>query len=298
MRVTTRPRIGAAIAVAATAAALLAGCGSSSGGDAKTATAKAADSALTAALPQEVRDRGELTIATGSDYPPLEFRDDKNELTGFEVELVRRVAERLGVKARFVEADFDALIPGIQGRKYDLAVYGVLDKKERHAVVSFIDALNTSTSIVMRKEDAGKVGSIDDLCGLRAGVASGTAQVDDVKQASRRCVAAGRDAIEMQIYGTTQDMFLALTAKRTDAALNGTPASSYRVERTDDLALAGEPYRFLPYAMVVNKDRPELIEAVQSSLQQLMDDGQYRALIDEWHLGPGAISKATINSGK
>lgn len=296
MRQMSRGRICAA--VLATAALAVGGCGSSSSGGAGTTTT-AADQALFSALPEEVRTSRELTIATGSDYPPLEFRDDQNELTGFEIELIRKIAERLGVQARFVEADFDALIPGIQGRKYDLAVYGVLDKKERHDVVSFIDALNTSTSIVMRKDDADSVATIDDLCGRRAGVASGTAQVDDVQQASKRCTAAGRAPIDMQIFGTTQDMFLALTAKRTDAALNGTPASSYRVERSSgDLALAGEPYRFLPYAIVVNKDRQELIEAVQQALQQLMDGGEYRALIDEWHLGPGAISKATVNAGK
>ena len=297
MRQMSRGRICIAT-VAAVAALAIGGCGSSSDGGGGATTAKAADPTLSEALPSEVRDSGELTIATGSDYPPLEFRDDANELTGFEVELVRAIADRLGVRARFVEADFDALIPGIQGRKYDLAVYGVLDKKDRHGVVSFIDALNTSTSIVMREEDADAVRGIDDLCGLRAGVASGTAQVDDVQQASKRCTSAGRAAIDMQVFATTQDMFLALTAKRTDAALNGTPASSYRVERTPGLALAGEPYRFLPYAMVVNKDRAELIAAVQRALQQLMDDGAYGKLIDAWRLGPGAISKATINSGK
>ncbi|MBB5159866.1 polar amino acid transport system substrate-binding protein [Saccharopolyspora phatthalungensis] len=208
------------------------------------------------------------------------------------------MAAKLGLTPKFVETSFDGVVPGIQGRRYDLAVFGVLDKKSRHSMVNLVDDINTSTSIVVRQEDASGIASIDDLCGKRAGAGNGTAQVTDLQEASKRCVAANRPPVQLQVYSSVPDMFLALTSNRTDAALNGTPPSVYRVDRTPGLAIAGKPYRPQPYGIVVSKDRPDLAASVHKAMQALLDEGTYLRLVRRWNLESGALTSIGVNTGK
>ncbi|UPK76365.1 ABC transporter substrate-binding protein [Nocardioidaceae bacterium SCSIO 66511] len=257
------------------------------------------DPALVKLLPSDVKSSKSLKVATGTGYPPLEFTDENGELTGFDVELLRLIGEKLDVTMNFEKVSFDALITSIQGGRYDIGAYGVLDKPERQDLVTFVDHLNTSSSILMRADDdtASDVSTIDDLCGLSAGANAGETQVTDLEAASDRCVKAGDSAIDVQTFTESTDARLALTSSRIDAIVGGTPGLVYYAEQEPRVQIAGKPYRFLPYGLVIAKDRQDLVEAIQKALQQLIDDGTYAELLDKYDLAENGVDKATVNIG-
>lgn len=294
----------AAVALAAVIP-LLAACGGSPeaadvapGGGAKP-TAQPKDEKLAAMLPQKVKDSGELVVATGDDYPPLVLlAPDNKTRTGLEPELMTALGQVLGVKVTYSTASFDSIISGVQSRRYDLAIQAMLDKPERQQQVTFVDYFKTSSSILVQQKNAETIGSLGDLCGRTVAVEKGTAQVEDVEAEAKKCAAANKPAVKPLVFPDSVGCFQALSTGRADAFVGGTPTVTYQAKQSNgQLKQVGEPYRFLPYGILVNKEDKALVSSVQKALQKLIDSGEYGKILQRWELQSGALERATVNGG-
>ena len=286
---------------------LLAACGGAPSADAagkgpaaeSGPAAQPKDAKLAALLPPKVRDSGELVVAEGDDYPPLvSLGSDNKTLVGMEPELMTAVGQVLGVKVKFSKASFDSIIGGVQSRRYDLAIQAMLDKPERQQHVTFVDYFKTSSAILVQQKNAESIGSLGDLCGRTAAVENGTAQVDDIEAQAKKCKAAGKPAAKPLVFPDSVGCFQALSTGRADAFVGGTPTVAYQAEQSHgQMKQVGEPYRFLPYGILVNKQDKELVQAVRQALQKLMDNGTYGKILKRWDVGSGALERATVNGG-
>ncbi|MFF2507531.1 ABC transporter substrate-binding protein [Streptomyces sp. NPDC058067] len=287
---------------------LLAACGGSPSADANgkgptapsgSAAAQREDTKLAAMLPKNVRDSGQLVVAEGDDYPPLvSLGSDNKTLIGMEPELMTSVGQILGVKVKFSKTSFDSIIGGVQSRRYDLAIQAMLDKPERRQHVTFVDYFKTSSAILVQQKNAGSIGSLGDLCGHTAAVENGTAQVDDINAQAKKCKAAGKPAAKPLVFPDSVGCFQALSTGRADAFVGGTPTVAYQAEQSHgQMKQVGEPYRFLPYGILVNKQDKKLVEAVRQALQKLIDNGSYAKILKRWNVESGALDRATVNGG-
>ena len=107
-----------AITAALLAAAMLTACGGS-------AASSASAAEQTGDLLDQIRARGEIVIATEGTWSPWTFHDEKDQLVGFDIEVAQQVADKLGVKATFVEGEWDGLFAGIDAGRYDIMANGV-----------------------------------------------------------------------------------------------------------------------------------------------------------------------------
>ncbi|WP_327392708.1 ABC transporter substrate-binding protein [Streptomyces sp. NBC_01186] len=257
------------------------------------------DPELRALLPGKIRDKGALVSAVGNDYPPLSLLDiDNKTVIGAEPDLIRAVGQVLGVKVKMVQANFDSIIGGVQSRRYDVAIQAMLDKKERQGQVTFVDYMKTSSSILVAEQAADRVRSLKSLCGSKVAVEQGTSQVDDVGAQAAKCAAAGRPKLEKLVFPDSVGCFQALSTGRADAFVGGTPTVNYQAEMSHGrFRTAGEPYRFLPYGILINKEDRNVVRAVQGALQKLIDNGTYKKILKQWKIGSGALERATVNGG-
>ncbi|NBE56013.1 ABC transporter substrate-binding protein [Streptomyces boluensis] len=255
------------------------------------------DAKLAALLPKKVRDSGELVVAEGDDYPPLvSLASDNKTLVGVEPELMRAIGQVLGVKVKFSTASFDSIIGGVQSRRYDLAIQAMLDKPERRQHVTFVDYFKTSSSMLVQQKDASAVKSLGDLCGRTAAVEKGTAQVEDVEAQAKKCKAAGKPAAKTLVFPDSVGCFQALSTGRANAFVGGTPTVAYQAEQSKgQLSQVGEPYNFLPYGILVNKQDKDLVDAVRQALQKVIDNGAYGKILKRWNVESGAVDRATVN---
>ena len=115
------------LASAVLLAATLTGCGE----DAKTETAAKAAQARTQDLLETIKSRGTITIAMEGTWSPWTYHDKDGKLTGFDVAIGERIAQKIGVKARFIEGKWDGLLAGLDAGCYDLMINGVGITKER-----------------------------------------------------------------------------------------------------------------------------------------------------------------------
>lgn len=148
-------------ALSAAAVMALSGCG-----DKAAPTATAQTSAASPDLLGRVLTKGEITIATEGTWAPWTYHDDKGNLTGFDVELGRLIAAKLGVKAHFIEGKWDGLLAGINAGRFDIMINGVDMTPERENAFLFTKPYVYNRTVVMTRGDSDRVKSLTDLKGL------------------------------------------------------------------------------------------------------------------------------------
>lgn len=100
---------------------------------------------------------GKLVMGTNAEFEPFEYRDDNNNITGFDAELARYIAALLGMELEIVDQDFDSLIPTLQAGKVDFVAAGMTADDERRASVDFtVDYYESTQAIIVLKENTPK----------------------------------------------------------------------------------------------------------------------------------------------
>lgn len=149
------------LASAVLLAATLTGCGE----DAKTETAAKAAQARTQDLLETIKSRGTITIAMEGTWSPWTYHDKDGKLTGFDVAIGERIAQKIGVKARFIEGKWDGLLAGLDAGRYDLMINGVGITKERSQAYSFSDPYAYDRVAVIVNDDRADIKTMQDLKG-------------------------------------------------------------------------------------------------------------------------------------
>jgi polar amino acid transport system substrate-binding protein len=305
------PRTLPAALACATLVAALAGCGASGNGSgAPAATPSSAgaaagsalptatkDDALAAKVPQKVTADGKIVFGTDASYAPNEFYapDNNTTIIGMDVDLGTAVAQKLGLAAEFQNASFSGIIPGIQAGQYELGMSSFSVSPEREQTVDMVSYFIAGTSMAVKKGNPDNI-NIDDLCGKAVGVQAGTVQVDDLSKRNQACTAAGKPAIQVSELQAQTDVTLALNSSRVVAMLADSPIVDYAVKTTDGaLEAVGQPYDTAPYGIVLAKGQGEFSEALSGAIQSLIADGTYKAILDKWNVGAGAIPTSQVN---
>ncbi|WP_369183163.1 ABC transporter substrate-binding protein [Streptomyces sp. Y1] len=307
---TQRTRLLAACAVAASVSLVLTGCGSSkssSGSSAGAGTnpsatvgAVTADPTLAALVPADVKSSGKLVVAADASYAPNEFKDEKGNVVGMDVDLADAIAKKLGLTADVQNADFTSIIPGIAAKKYQLGMSSFTDTKEREATVDMVTYFTAGSAIAVKKGNPDKIDP-KDLCGKKVAVQTGTTQADEIKDTRNPdCTKAGKPTIpnDGDKFPLQTDVTQSLIAGRDQAMMADSPVIDYALKQTNgQLEKLGDTYDSAPYGVVVDKNSP-LTKAVQGAVQSLIADGTYKQILTKWGVAAGAIDKSEINAAK
>lgn len=295
-----RPLVFTAVVVAA--AVGLAGCGGSEGAGSssskpQTGTGAAVDAALASQLPSSLKGKT-LTVATAATYPPMEFiGSDGNTVEGMEPELITAVAQTLGLKTTIKNASFDTIIPGLSSGKYDLAISSMNATPAREKIVTMVSVRTGGTSFVVKAQDPPKINTLQDLCGLKVAVQSGSTQQDDVKTQSTKCTAASKPAPQMLVFADQNQEFLALSSGRAEVVVAGAPGNAWKVKKSNgQLALTGHPYDVETTAIALPKDSP-LAKPVADAVNVLIKNGMYKKILTKWgvYVDGIALKKSEVN---
>ncbi|WP_298910036.1 amino acid ABC transporter substrate-binding protein [uncultured Psychrobacter sp.] len=147
---------------------LLAACNQSPTTDAET---NAADSTATGGsdLLQRINNGGTINVGTEGTYPPFTYHDESGKLTGYDVEVTRAVADKLGVEVEFKETQWDAMLAGLDSKRFDMVANQVsLTTPERLAKYDKATAYSWSGAVVLAPTDDNRYSSWEGLKGLRS----------------------------------------------------------------------------------------------------------------------------------
>ncbi|MEU6203732.1 ABC transporter substrate-binding protein [Micromonospora musae] len=287
---------------AAGAAALLlslAACGEEEPADSAgsgPSVSASADSSLSDKVPAAIKADGKIVVGTDSTYAPAEYLDtDGKTVIGFDVELFRAVAQKLGLQAEFVSAPFGDIITGVNTGKYEVGVSSFTVNDERKAQANMVSYFQVGTQWVTKAGNPAGV-ALDNACGKKIAVQKDTVQVEDVQKRSQACTTAGKPAITVEQFPGQDAATAAVVSGKDDAMLADYPVGVYAVTQSNGaLELLDKQYEAAPYGYVVAKDQAAFAEAVRDATKALITDGSYQTVLDKWKVGDGAITDPAIN---
>lgn len=140
---------------------LFASCGAK-----ETATAtQTAEEEQAPDLLAQIRERGYITVATEGDWSPWTYHDEKNRLTGFDVELAMLIATEMGVGVQFQETAWDSILAGVDAGRFDIACNGVSYTEERAEKYTFSTPYAYTGAVIVTRKDNTSIRSLEDLAG-------------------------------------------------------------------------------------------------------------------------------------
>jgi polar amino acid transport system substrate-binding protein len=252
------------------------------------------DATLAAAVPDKVKSDGTIKIGVDPSYAPAEFLDtDGQTVIGFDIDLFDLVAQRLGLTTVWVPAKFDDIIPGVQSGKYEIGVSAFTINAERVQQVNMVSYFAAGTQWAAR---AGSTITPDNACGLKVAVQTGTVQVQDLTNRSDQCVTTGKPAIQINQFQSQADATASVVTGKTMAMSADSPVSAYAVKQTNGvLGLMGAIYASAPYGYVLPKSELDFATTLRKAVQAVIDESSYRAVLDGWGVGNGAIAISAVN---
>lgn len=261
------------IALAASATLALTGC-ASGGGD-----AGGSDDAPESGVDYGLVEAGTLTMCSDIPYAPFEFEDPSSETgyTGFDVDLLSAIAENLDLTLAVQDVSFEALTSGtvLISQTCDIGASAMTITEERQANLDFSDPYYDSLQSLLVRADSG-IESIDDLAGKTVGVQQGTTGETYTTENTP-------DDTEIIRYPSDGELWPAIQAGQIDAILQDQPVNIEH-ERADATYTIVEEYDTdESYGFAFAKgEKADLIEAVNTALQDLKDDGTYQEIYDTY----------------
>ncbi|MEK4670961.1 substrate-binding periplasmic protein [Niallia sp. FSL R7-0271] len=255
------------LATVISASAILAACGKETSGSAENAL-------------DEVKNRGELIIGTTGDYRPFSYLDEGNELTGYDVDWAKAIADKMGVEAKFETGEFSGLIPGLSQGRFDVVMSSVHINDERKKSVDFSDAYAMDGAVAIIKKGEKSLDGPEDISGLTVGVNSGSNWEELVQSIG--------GYKEIKTYPGPTESISDLLNDRIDVVVMGEAAAGSYILNSPDgdkIEISGEPLNQGESSIIsiaIKKDSPELTEALNEAISEVKEDGTYDELAQKY----------------
>ena len=224
---------------------------------------------------------GVLTIAVDDTYLPMEFRDDNNDLVGFDIDLGNALAEQLGVKAEFVTVAWDGIFTGLTSNQYDVIISSTSITPERQESYSQSDPyIANGIVIVSRVDDTSKATTFEELAGSTVGVQLETS-ADVAAQTLQE--ETGTDITLKQFDGML-DAFSALEGKQIDYVMTDEAVAQYYVAQKPETFVISTttPLTNEPISVTARKEDTALTEKINEALKKLKEDGTLKSISEKW----------------
>lgn len=215
---------------------------------------------------------GKLTYAMSGQYPPFNYFNDQNQLTGFDVEIGQEIAKRIGVTPAPIATEWDGLIAGLKASKFDMILGSMAITEERLKEVDFSTPYYRSGAQVIVPADS-KISGGDDLQGKTVGVVLGTTY-----EAKARELGA-----TVKTYKGDPDTFNDLHTGRIDAVITDKIVGLNAIKKNNyPFKLVGDLLYQEKMGIAIRKDSPKLLEAVDNALSKMMEDGTYKQISEKY----------------
>lgn len=258
---------------------VLSACGSS--------TNDSAEQASEDKVWEAIQDSGKITVGTsGTLYPASYYPDGSDDITGYDVEVIKEIAKRLDLEVEFKTSDFNNMLASVQNGRVDLAANDIGVTDERKEKFAYSEPYKYSyTTMIVRKDDLSGINSLEDLKGKKAGGEATTGYSKIAEELGAEVVAYGN---------TTNDVYLRdVDNGRTDLIINDYYLQSLALQAFSDFNIAIHPdFKFdeTSNAAIMPKDATELKKQVDNVLSEMREDGTLTKLSEEF-FGGADVSK-------
>jgi polar amino acid transport system substrate-binding protein len=231
------------------------------------------------------------TLKVGLDptLPPIMYRDPNNpsKIIGQDPDMIEAAMKCLGLKYELVGLDFGTLVPTLQAGQIQLIWSNIYYTPARAQAADFVNYATTGTAGIVKKGNPKGIRTIDDVCGKRAAPILGTVEDKGFQDASAKCVAAGKPAIEITPYPNAPATSRAIENDRADLSMYDVVLVDQVVRSNPDKFERAYYFRSnIKVGVAVKKGNEELVTAVKDAITELQANGTQKALMQKNGIDP------------
>ena len=255
------------LVVALVAGVLLSGCGK------KEEAAPAAAAPAATPVPAAA-----IVVGLDDNFPPMGFKDEKNELVGFDIDLAKEAAKRIGREVTFKPIDWSAKEAELSGKRVDVLWNGLTITEERKANILFTKPYLENRQIVVVTEKS-DIKAKADLAGKVVGVQDGSSAVEAVQKDE----AAAKSIKELKKFGDNVTALMDLSAGRLDAlVVDEVVGRYYTSKKPGEYRVLDENFGTEDYGIGTRKDVAELIAKIEKAMDDMKADGSAASISTKW----------------
>jgi ABC-type amino acid transport substrate-binding protein len=213
-----------------------------------------------------------LTVGSDIHYPPFE-QGKSGEYTGFDIELMEAIGEKIGRTPEFTDTSFETIFRDVAQGKFEAVISAATITEEREKAVDFSNPYYLSEQAVLVKEGS-DVESLEDLEGKTVAVQQGTTGQELAKEKL--------GGSEIRPYPEGPDAVNALKAGTVEGVIIDAPVAQNAVEKSGGVEIAEKVPTEEEYGIAVAQGETELLEEINKGLEEVLDDGTYKTIYEKW----------------
>lgn len=258
------------------AAFVLAACGGEGSAASGAASGAAPAANASGSLIERINNKGTITVGTEGTYAPFTYHDESGKLTGYDVEVTRAVAEKLGVNVEFKETQWDAMMAGLKAGRFDVVANQVaLTSPERQATFDKSEPYSWSGPVLVARKDS-TIKSVDEIAGKKAAQSL-------TSNYGERATAAKAEIVPVD--GLAQSLML-IEQKRAEVTLNDELAVLDYLQKNPNAGVkivwTAPADEKVGAGLVVNKGNDEAVAKFSEAMKQLQADGTLKKLGEQF----------------
>lgn len=213
-----------------------------------------------------------LTVGSDIPYPPFE-QGKPGEYTGFDIELMEAIGEKIGRTPEFQDTSFETIFRDVQQGKFEAVISAATITEEREKAVDFSNPYYLSEQAVLVKEGS-DIESLEDLEGKTVAVQQGTTGQELAKEEL--------GSSEVRPYPEGPDAVNALKAGTVEGVIIDAPVAQNAVEKSGGVEIAEKVPTEEEYGIAVGQGETELLDEINKGLEEVLDDGTYKKIYEKW----------------
>lgn len=219
-----------------------------------------------------------IVVGLDDNFPPMGFRDEKNQLVGFDIDMAREAGKRMGLDMEFKPIDWNAKEAELNGKRVDMLWNGLTITEERKKNIGFTAPYMENHQIILVAA-ASPIKTKADLAGRVVGAQDGSSAVDAIKKDAP--VAASLK--ELKLFGDNVTALMDLSAGRLEAVVVDEVVGRYlAAKRAGEYRVLDENFGTEDYGVGLRKDDGELLKKLDETLAAMKKDGTSAKIATQW----------------
>ncbi|OQB14064.1 MAG: Cystine-binding periplasmic protein precursor [Firmicutes bacterium ADurb.Bin193] len=227
-----------------------------------------------------IKAKGKIIVGLDDSFPPMGFRDEKNEIVGFDIDMAKAVAEIMGVEVEFKPIVWDNKMLELNGNNIDLIWNGFTVTPERESQVLFSKPYLENRQIIIVLKDSG-ITKKADLAGKKVGLQGGSSAEDALKSDEKTFASIGEKNVKR--YEDNLTALMDLDNKRIDAVVMDEVVCKYQIsKKAEKYIILDESFGEEVYAVGARLTDKALIVEIDSALAKLKENGKAAEISKKW----------------
>ncbi|MPL63563.1 L-cystine-binding protein FliY [bioreactor metagenome] len=223
-------------------------------------------------------DKKKVVVGLDDNFPPMGFRDDKNNIVGFDVDMAKEATKRMGVAVEFKPIDWNSKEVELTSKRVDMLWNGLTITEKRKENIAFSNPYMENRQIIVVNANSSLKGKAD-LAGKVIGVQEGSSSVEAIEKDA----ATAKSFKELKKYADNVAALMDLKNGRLDAVVVDEIVGRYYIaKKPGDYVIMADHFGSEEYGVGLRKDDKELLTKLQKALDEMKKDGTSAKISKQW----------------